>query len=344
MSFIHEVPILPEVSIIVPCFNEQATIRLLLQAILQQSYPMHRLEVVIADGMSTDSTRQEIAAFVAENPGLRVRVVDNLKRHIPAGLNQAIQAAQGEIIVRLDAHSVPNNDYVAQSVADLQAKLGDNVGGVWEIKPGAPGWMARAIARAASHPLAVGDARYRYTNQAQLVDTVPFGAYHRELLSRLPLPPGGEPGPYDETLLTNEDYEFNTRIRQSGGKIWLDPAIRSAYFARPTLSSLARQYLRYGFWKLRMLRRYPETLRWRQALPPLFVLSLLVSGILALFFPSAGWLLLFEVAVYLFVLGLFGLQQAIRHKDPALLIGLPLAILVMHLAWGGAFLWSMLRR
>lgn len=344
MSFHHEATILPEVSIIVPCFNEQATIRLLLQAILGQSYPEDRMEVVISDGMSTDSTRQEIAAFVAENPGLRVRVVDNLKRHIPAGLNQAVLAAQGEIIVRLDAHSMPQNDYVAQSVADLQAGLGENVGGVWEIRPGGPGWIARAIARAASHPLAVGDARYRYTNQAQLVDTVPFGAFRRELLQRLPLPPGGSPGPYDETLLTNEDYEFNTRIRQSGGRVWLDPAIRSAYFARATLSSLARQYLRYGFWKQRMLRRYPETLRWRQALPPLFVLSLLVLGILALLFPPAGWLLLLEVAVYLLALALLGVQQALRHKDPGLLVGLPLAIAVMHLAWGGAFLWSMLRR
>jgi succinoglycan biosynthesis protein ExoA len=335
---------LPEVSIIVPCFNEQATIRLLLQAILQQSYPEDRLEVVIADGMSTDSTRQEIAAFEAENPGIRVRVVDNPRRHIPAGLNQAIQAAQGEVVVRLDAHSVPQNDYVARSVADLQAGLGDNVGGVWEIRPGGPGWMARAIARAAAHPLAVGDARYRYTNQAQLVDTVPFGAFYRELLQRLPLPSGGAPGPYDETLLTNEDYEFNTRIRQSGGRIWLDPAIRSAYFARATLSGLARQYLRYGFWKQRMLRRYPETLRWRQALPPLFVLSLLALGITTLFFPPVGWLLLFEAAVYLLVLALLGAQQALHHKDLALLVGLPLAIAVMHFTWGGAFLWSILRR
>ena len=127
--------------------------------------------------------------------------------------------------------------------------------------------MAQSIAAAASHPLGVGDALYRHASKASQVDTVPFGAFKRELLALV--------GFFDESLLTNEDYEFNTRIRKSGGTIWLDPAIRSVYFARPTLAALARQYSRYGFWKWRMLRRYPETLRWRQGLPPLFVLSLL---------------------------------------------------------------------
>lgn len=334
---------LPQVSIIVPCYNEQATIQGLLQAILQQTYPLEQLKVVIADGMSTDNTRQEIAAFEQAHPELTVSVVDNPRRDIPAGLNRAIQAAQGDIILRLDAHSAPQENYVQQSVSDLVEGLGDNVGGIWEIRPGGPGWVARAIAVAAAHPVAVGDARYRYTTLAQEVDTVPFGAFRRQLLERIPAPAGGS-GPYDESLLTNEDYEFNTRIRQSGGKIWLDPAIRSSYFARATLASLARQYLRYGFWKQRMLRRYPETLRWRQALPPLFVLSLLVLGVLTLVAPIVGWLLLLEITGYLLVLLALGVQQALRRNDASLLLGLPLAIAVMHICWGSAFLWSFLRR
>jgi succinoglycan biosynthesis protein ExoA len=334
---------LPQVSIIVPCYNEQATIQGLLQAILRQTYPLERMEVVIADGISTDNTRQEIAAFAQAHPELTVSVVDNPRRDIPAGLNRAIQAAQGGIILRLDAHSAPQENYVQQSVTDLLEGLGDNVGGVWEIRPGGPGWVARAIAVAAAHPVAVGDARYRYTTQAQEVDTVPFGAFQRQLLERIPAPAGGS-GPYDESLLTNEDYEFNTRIRQSGGKVWLDPSIRSAYFARATLASLSRQYLRYGFWKQRMLRRYPETLRWRQALPPLFVLSLLVLGVLTLVVPVVGWLLILELTGYLLVLLALGVQQALRHKDASLLLGLPLAIAAMHICWGSAFLWSFLRR
>ena len=96
---------------------------------------------------------------------------------------------------------------------------------------------------------------------------------------------------FDETLLTNEDYEFNVRIRQSGGRVWMDPSISSIYYARSTLSELAKQYWRYGYWKAQMLRRYPKTLRWRQMLPPVFVLALVSLGILSLVWNLARWLL-----------------------------------------------------
>lgn len=331
----------PFVSVIIPCYNEQSTIRLLLDAIYRQTYPRERVELVIADGMSTDRTRSEIAAFVLAHPDLQVKVVDNPKRTIPAGLNCAVGSAAGQIFVRIDAHSVPRPDYIERSVAALEDGRGENVGGVWEIRPGGRGWMAASIAMAAAHPLGVGDARYRYTEQAQLVDTVPFGAFRRELLARLCQQGGDCLKPYDESLPTNEDYEFNVRVRQSGGRVWLDPRICSVYFARGTLPKLAQQYWRYGFWKLRMLRRYPETIRWRQALPPLFVLSLLGLGLLALFLPLARWLLLLELALYTMVLLLSGAQLAVRHKNPGLFIGVPLAIAAMHVSWGSAFLWSL---
>jgi succinoglycan biosynthesis protein ExoA len=326
---------MPSVSIIVPCFNEQKTIANLLQAIHAQTFPRADLEVVIADGMSTDGTRAEIAAFAAAHPDLSIRVVDNPRRIIPAGLNCALRASYGEIVVRLDGHSMPKPGYVARCVADLQAGLGKNVGGVWEIEPGARNWVARAIAAAAAHPLGVGDALYRHAEHASAVDTVPFGAFRRELLEQV--------GYFDESLLSNEDYEFNARIRKAGGVVWLDPAIRSQYVARASLPELARQYQRYGFWKWRMLRRYPKTLRWRQALPPLFVLSLLGLGIAALFIPFARLLLLVEVALYAAALGAAGLLAALKRRRASLVLGLPLAISVMHISWGAGFIWSMIK-
>jgi succinoglycan biosynthesis protein ExoA len=203
---------------------------------------------------------------------------------------------------------------------------------VWDIQPGADTWAARSIALAAAHPLGVGDALYRHARAASNVDTVPFGCYRRALLEKI--------GGYDETLLANEDYEFNARIRNSGGKIWLDPAIRSIYFARSNLRTLAQQYIRYGFWKFKMLRRYPGTLRWRQALPPVFVTSLGLGLVLALFWRFFGWLLIFEIIAYFGVLFLASMQTAIKRKEFYLVIGLPLAIAVMHVAWGGGFIWS----
>jgi succinoglycan biosynthesis protein ExoA len=324
---------MPLVSIIVPCYNEQSTIRLLLDALYAQTYPRAEMEVIIADGLSSDRTRERIQDFSNEHPDLQVCVVDNRQRTIPSGLNRALAAANGEIIVRLDAHSVPESDYVARCVSALEQGHGDNVGGAWDIRPGGSGGMARAIAVAAAHPLGVGDARYRYSRQAQAVDTVPFGAFRAALVERI--------GPYDETLLTNEDYEFNTRVRQSGGTVWLDPEIRSTYFARPSLLDLVRQYWRYGYWKARMLRRYPHTLRWRQALPPLFVLGLLASGFLAIWFLPVRWLLVGGICLYSLVLLAAGAQSAWKGRDPFLLLTVPLAIAAMHLTWGSAFLWSL---
>lgn len=321
----------PRVSIIIPCYNEQATIRQLLEAIYHQTYPHAEMEVVIADGLSEDATRDEIAAFQSEHPELAVRIVDNPRRTIPSAINCAIQASVGKTIVRIDAHSQPYPDYVERCLSALDANLGDNVGGVWEIKPGGESWIAESIAVAASHPLGVGDAGYRIGAQASAVDTVPFGAFRRTLIEKV--------GYLDETLLTNEDYEFNTRVRKSGGRIWLDPEIVTIYYARSTLRDLTRQYWRYGYWKFRMLRRYPDTLRWRQGLPPLFVASL-VGLLLISWWPLAGWLLSLELIIYVTVLLLAGVLSSVQHQKAFLFIGLPLSIATMHLAWGGGFLWS----
>jgi glycosyltransferase involved in cell wall biosynthesis len=325
---------MPLVSIIVPCYNEQATINLLLDAVYKQTCPRPEIEVIIADGLSTDHTREEIASYQRSHNDLLIKVINNSKRNIPAGLNQAIAAATGQYIIRLDGHAVPDPDYVERCVELLESKSGDNIGGVWDIKPSGPGKMAQAIAIAAAHPMGVGDAQYRYTHKAQEVDTVPFGAFNRTLVERI--------GGFDEKLLTNEDYEFNVRIRQSGGKVWLDPTIRSIYYARANLGELSHQYWRYGYWKAKMLRHYPFTIRWRQALPPTFIVSLLGLGIIAILFPIYRYLLIIEIVVYLIVLFSVGLQSVLKKHDITLYLLLPLALIVMHFSWGLAFLWSFL--
>ena len=326
----------PYLSIIVPCYNEQATIRLLLDAILAQTYPRSRMEVLIADGFSQDKTRDVIAVFQSEHSDLSLRILDNERRTIPSALNLAIGAAHGEIIIRLDAHSMPEPDYMARCVQALEDGKGANVGGVWMIRPGAKGWIAESIAAAAAHPLGVGDAMYRLAAKAGPVDTVPFGAFRRDLIEKI--------GGFDEALLSNEDYEFNTRVRQSGGVVWIDPQIRSMYFARATLRALTAQYWRYGFWKFKMLRRYPDTIRWRQALPPTFVLSLIGLLILSFFFPLIKFILILEFLCYLAVLTIAGIYLAFRQRKPLLVLGLPLAIMAMHLSWGSGFLWSIVSK
>jgi succinoglycan biosynthesis protein ExoA len=299
----------PIVSIIVPCFNEEHTIGMLLDAILQQTFPNEDLEVIICDGLSTDGTRANVQQFAQAHPNLDIR---------------------------LDAHSIPYPDYVERCFRTLEETEAANVGGIWEIKPATGSWMARSIAIAAAHPLGAGDARYRYGGAAGETDTVPFGAFQKTWLDRI--------GRFDETLITNEDYEYNYRIRNAGGKIWYDPSIRSIYFARGDLHSLASQYLRYGFWKAVMIKRNPASLRWRQALPVLFVLGVITLGILSIWFPICRYLLVIYLGAYALISVIVGCMEAIRHRDPGMVLGFPMALWTMHISWGSAFLWGILTR
>jgi succinoglycan biosynthesis protein ExoA len=320
------------VSIIIPCYNEKVHIQSLLDAILAQTFPRSQMEVVVADGFSNDGTRTLLSEWSSAHQDLKIKIVDNAKQFIPSALNRAIENASGEIIIRLDAHSHPYPDYVARTVSALEEGVAENVGGIWEIRPGADTWVAKSIAVAAAHPLGVGDALYRHAKKAAYVETVPFGGFRRELWARI--------GKFDESLLTNEDYEFNARILKSGGRIWLNPESRSIYYSRATIGGLLKQYWRYGYWKYQMLRRYPKTLRWRQALPPLFVLSLIV-GILLSWIPFFSAILILELLLYSITLFIFGLRDAIKSRFLPLFLGIPLSIASMHISWGSGFLWSM---
>lgn len=323
---------IPGVSVIIPCYNEEKTITQLLTAIYGQTYPHERMEVIIADALSSDKTREKIAEFQSGHSDLQIEVVDNPRRIIPAGLNLAIEKSSGEVIMRMDAHSIPALDYIEKCLVALDAGYGDNVGGVIDIKPGSEDWIGRSIAVATAHPLGVGDAYYRWATRPTEADTVAFGAYKRSLIDRV--------GKFDETLLINEDYEFNTRVRANGGKIWIDPAIRAVYYSRPDLKSLSRQYFSYGYWKFRMLRRYPKTIKPRQALPPLFVFGILMLLLLFIFSKLARIVFLVVAPLYLSILILGAIKPALKEKRFMHIIGVPLAIMTMHFSWGAGFWWS----
>ena len=321
---------LPEISIIIPCYNEERFIAGVLQRLVQQSSNA-RYEIVIVDGRSTDATRQAIENFAAENNNLSLRVIDNPARNIPTALNLGIGAARGELIVRMDAHSAPSINYVARCAELLREQKATIVGMPWHIKPGNDSLTARAIALAVSHPLGAGDAKYRFSGTAsQFVDTVPFGAFHRSLWEEL--------GGFNEALLANEDYDFNYRTRKNGGKVLLDNQAHSDYFARSSLGELAKQYFRYGLWKARMVKLHPTSIKLRQLIPPLFVLSLPLLAAVSFFFPLIGWLLLAMVSFYLVVVVAGSLQLALREGDLKLALCLPFVFVVIHFCWGAGFL------
>lgn len=324
------------VSVVIPCFNEEKFIGKVLQN-LKEQYPHEHYEIVVVDGISTDGTRAVIGDFVASNPGVAVRVVDNPERNIPSALNLGIAAASGQVIVRMDAHSIPTSGYVRRCVEVLSGGEISVVGMPWRIHPGADTTPARAIALAVAHPFGIGDAKYRRSDslQAQLVDTVPFGAFRKTLWEEME--------GFNAGLLTNEDYDFNYRVRQRGGKVLLDTAGYCNYFARPTFRDLAAQYYRYGSWKAQMVKLHPRSIKLRHLVAPLFVASVVSLGVLSLFVPPAASLLCVVLASYA-ALSLFYAFSLARTGDEIRLVpAISVAFLILHLTWGSGFLLGLLR-
>lgn len=255
------------ISVVIPCRNEEGYVQAVLDAIRAQDLAPD--EVIVVDGGCTDRTIPLVHEYTARHPDFPLRIVPAHGATISAALNTGIAACRSDVIVRMDAHSRPAAEYLRRALDALNETDAVVVGGVWQTTPGGPGRQADAIARAVAHPMGAGDAAYRLGSRQlpgrRPVDTVPFGCFRRSHWRQV--------GGYNEELLINEDYEFNYRSRQCGGTVILDTTIRCEYFARPNLAALARQYFRYGWWKGRMLRQHPRSIRLRQAIPALFLPS-----------------------------------------------------------------------
>lgn len=310
------------VSVVIPARNEATFIEATIASIMAQDYP-GPIEVVVADGMSDDGTR-DILSRLAENND-RVRYVDNPTGRTPNGLNLAIDAARGDIIVRCDAHAELPAHYVSTAAAVLEETGAVNVGGIQRAVGRT--WIQRAIAHAMSSRIGVGDARFHYGGDPGPVDTVYLGVFRREALVSA--------GGFDESLTRNQDYELNIRLRAAGGVVWFDPRLEVTYRPRRTLRALWRQYFQYGTWKRRVLRMHPESTRPRQLAAPLFVIGLLGSAALAL----TPWRRLGLIVPVLYaVLLVVGMLAALARTRDSAALGFPLAITVMHVAWGVGFL------
>jgi glycosyltransferase involved in cell wall biosynthesis len=316
----------PFISILMPIRNEADFIRRSLGAVLAQDYPAAQLEILVADGLSTDGTREIVQSLQTQYPHLHL--LDNPDQIVPTGLNAALRLARGAIIIRIDGHCEIATDYVRRCVEHLEQEAVDGVGGSVETVGETP--VAQAIAVAMSSRFGVGDSSFRVAQGVtQPADTVPFPAYTRAIMDQA--------GPYDEELARNQDDEYNYRLRKLGAKILLTADLRSRYYSRASFAGLWRQYFQYGFWKVRVLQKHPRQMRPRQFVPPVLVASVLGLALSAIFYPPAGWLLGLVLSVY----GIANLMTSLwitAQKGWRHLLLLPIAFAILHFSYGLGFL------
>lgn len=317
---------LPFVSVIMPLRNEEKFIGTSLSAVLKQNYPADRMEVVVADGKSSDNTVKTIENL-ARFSGVSVRTIENPKRTAAAGLNVALQNSRGEIIVRVDGHTVIEPDYISQCVALLRKTGASNVGG--RMDAFAENRFGKAVSLATSSPFGIGNARFHYSQIEEEVDTVYMGAWRREVFERN--------GLFNEELVRNQDDEFNYRLRANGGVILLSPKIRSLYFNRSSIRSLWRQYFQYGFWKVRVMQIHPRQMAARQFVPAIFVTAVIVGGILAAFSTIGSYLLIFVSAAY-FLASLSASFKVAARGNLSLTPIVLVCFFILHFSYGTGFL------
>ncbi len=312
---------LPLVSVVIPMRNETAHIGRCIDSVLAQDYPAERLEVIVVDGDSDDDSVAVLQAY-----GERVRVLHNPSRIVPSAMNIGIRAARGEIVARVDAHTVLAADYLRVGVETLRRTGAENVGGPMHATGG--GRVGDAIALAMASRFGIG-AYFHFATEDREVDTVYMGMYPRVVFERI--------GLFDEELVRNQDDELNYRLRKHGGRIFLTTRMRSRYQNRQGIQTLARQFFQYGWWKVRVLQKHPRQMSARQFVPPLFVGSLIVTGALAPWVTAAAWLGGAAVAAYGVALAVAASTVARRHGR-GLLAAVLAAFATMHVCWGAGFL------
>ncbi len=320
----------PFVSVIVPCRNEAAFIERCLDSILETDYPPNRLEIVVADGRSSDGTRNLLDVLAAREP--RLRVIDNPEGITPVALNRAIAASRGEILVRFDGHAVMPRDYLPRCVDLLESSNADNAGGAIRTVAQTGGLFSGPIAAALGSRFGVGNSVFRTTlntTGARPADTVFGGCFRRELFSRI--------GGFNERLARGQDLEFNLRLRRAGGTILLDPSIVCDYYARAGLASFWRHNFSNGIWAvLPFAWSDIVPVRARHLIPLAFIAAL--AGSLLLPFP---WSIAVP-AVYAALNLVASAQVALAQRRATYLARMPVVFASLHLAYGLGSAWGCL--
>ena len=321
-------------SVICPIYNEENYIDQFLDSLLRQDYPKNDMEILLVDGMSNDKTRSIVENYTAQYPF--IRLIDNPDKIVPCAMNRGIDAAKGDVIMRLDAHATYQPDYFSMLVNGLQRLKADNVGTVCKTDVLNKTPKTLAIREVLGNKFGVGNSTFRTgIEHEQKVETVPFGCWPREVFEKY--------GKYDVRLVRNQDIELNKRIIRGGGTIYILPDTYCTYLARETWKALAKNNYGNGKWNI-LTVYYTKTfssLSMRHFIPLLFILSLIVPLLLACVWWPFAFISAASLLAYLGLLSAVSLKLASsKHLNFFYLLA---TFVVLHLSYGWGSLMGLLK-
>ncbi len=314
------------VSVIIPMYNAACYVGRCLRSVLEQDYPAEKVEIIVVDGVSTDSSAAVVRNFMREHP--RVRLRSNPMRRVCHAFNVGIRDSKGDVIIFVGCRGVLAPDFITKCIENLRnVKEAAVVGGV--VGLGHNSFMDRAIGLALSSPFGVSTARYRYAAKPQFTDTVQFGAYRREIFDRV--------GLADEDMVFADDDELNWRIVKAGKKIFMNPEIKFLYYPRDSVGALFKQYFGYGRGRAMAVRKHPDRLSIKHLIPSAFVLFL-VFGLLLSLLVHGFWMAYASLLGLYAALSLFSSAKIAAREGRKLFVVLPILFFTIHTAYGLGFL------
>ena len=325
-----------QVSIVIPCRNEEKFIGACLDSIIANDYPKDKLEIIVVDGMSADETRNVIERY--SNKHQFIRILDNTKKIIPAAMNIGIKNAHGEVVMKMDGHATYELEYISKCVRYLNEYNADNVGGIWNVIPRVNTPTSNAIAEVLKQPLGSGNAYIKIgADVPRWTDCVSFGCFRKEIFEQI--------GLFNENLVRASDMDFNKRIKKNGGKILLVPDIVTNYYCDADFKSSWKHNFSDGVWTTHVLKFGSWAFSLRHLVPLLFVLSLIVSALLSLIFPPFLWLFLLIIGAYCLTTIIASAKIIIYSKEKNIryLFLFPTAFFVRHFAHGIGALYGLIK-
>jgi glycosyltransferase involved in cell wall biosynthesis len=314
------------ISVILTVRNEEKYIKKCIDSILLSEIPENlQLELIAVDGMSTDTTCEIIESL--SNSDVKITIIKNEQLNQSHGFNLGVMSSSGQWVVWLGAHSIYNKGYILGLYNTANSNNSDYTGGVINTLPYDSTYSASVVQAITTHKFGVGNSGFRTNAIEGTADTASYGIFNKEIFSKI--------GYFDERLLRAQDYEYNCRIRKSGGKVWLNPNLVVDYYNQPNMQSfLKKQLLREAPYSVYMWYLAPHAFAFRHAITGIFSLGVIGGVTLAFVSETIKWIFLAVMILYLILAIASTIQQAVRYKKILHLLTLPIGFFLYHFLHG----------